>query len=105
VDKRGNAKSATSRSKPRLQRRQQLTPRGTLGGQAISAQYLRSAAQLESVGDGRYFVRLCRDPMKPVYAYQTTGAERMFGAPQKFVLDLRGRAPVPVPQTDRTPGP
>jgi hypothetical protein len=59
----------------------------TLNGQTISADYLRNSATLESVGDGRYYVKLGKDPMKPVYAYQGANGE----APQKFVLDLRNR--------------
>lgn len=65
----------------------------TLNGQRVDANYLRAAGQLESVGDGRYLVRLGRDPLKPVYAYQGAYGE----APQKFVLDLRGRQPAVVP--------
>lgn len=59
----------------------------TLNGTPVTAQYLRGNAQLESVGDGRYFVKLGRDPMAPIYAYQ---------GDRKFVLDLRGRAPAPL---------
>lgn len=68
----------------------------TLAGEPISADYLRGNAQLESVGDGRYFVRLGRDPMRPIYAYQGANTEM----PQKFVLDLRGRTGRPVPFVD-----
>jgi hypothetical protein len=59
----------------------------TLNGQAVTSDYLRSSATLESVGDGRYFVKLGKDPMKPVYAYQGANTE----SPQKFMLDLRNR--------------
>jgi hypothetical protein len=59
----------------------------TLNGQPITANYLRNSATLESVGDGRYYVKLGKDPMKPVYAYQGANTE----APQKFMLDLRNR--------------
>lgn len=67
----------------------------TLSGQPVTAQYLRNAAKLESAGDGRYFVQLGNDPLRPVYAYQN-------GA--KFVLDLRNRAPAPVPYSAPTIG-
>lgn len=65
----------------------------TLHGEQITANYLRSNATLESVGDGRYYVKLGKDPLKPVYAYQGANTE----APQKFVLDLRNRAPGATP--------
>lgn len=61
----------------------------TLNGQPVNADYLRGSAQLESLADGRYLVRLGKDPLKPVYAYSYAGTE----APQKFVLDLRGKQP------------
>jgi hypothetical protein len=61
----------------------------TLNGAPISSNYLRGSAQLESIGSGRYLVKLGSDPLKPVYAYQNANTE----APQKFVLDLRGRQP------------
>lgn len=56
-------------------------------GEPVSASYLRNNATLESVGDGRYFVKLGHDPMKPVYAYADANTE----APRKFMLDLRNR--------------
>ncbi len=59
----------------------------TLGGEKIDANYLRNNATLESVGDGRYFIKLGKDPLRPVYAYQGANSE----APQKFMLDLRNR--------------
>lgn len=59
----------------------------TLNGQKVDANYLRDNATLESVGDGRYFVKLGKDPLRPVYAY--TGANS--DSPQKFMLDLRNR--------------
>ncbi len=61
----------------------------TLTGQPLTAEYMRSTAKLESVGDGRYGVLLGSDPSKPIYAYRLdpTGAEPA----SKFVLDLRGR--------------
>jgi hypothetical protein len=59
----------------------------TLNGQPITANYLRNSATLESVGDGRYYVKLGKDPMKPIYAYTGANTE----APQRFMLDLRNR--------------
>jgi hypothetical protein len=59
----------------------------TLGGEKVDANYLRNNATLESVGDGRYYVKLGKDQMKPVYAYQGANTE----TPQKFMLDLRNR--------------
>jgi hypothetical protein len=59
----------------------------TLNGEKVDANYLRNNATLESVGDGRYYVKLGKDPLKPVYAYQGAATE----APQKFMLDLRNR--------------
>jgi len=59
----------------------------TLNGQPVTANYLRNNATLESVGDGRYYVKLGKDPLKPVYAYQGANTE----APAKFMLDLRNR--------------
>lgn len=59
----------------------------SLHGENIDANYLRNNATLESVGDGRYYVKLGKDQMKPVYAYQGANTE----TPQKFMLDLRNR--------------
>ena len=65
----------------------------SLAGEPISADYLRQNAQLESIGSGRYLVRLGRDAARPIYAYQNANSE----APSKFVLDLRGRQPAALP--------
>jgi tail lysozyme len=59
----------------------------TLNGQPLSPEYLRNSAQLEGVGQGRYMVRLGKDPMKPIYAF--TGADTE--TPRPFILDLRNR--------------
>ena len=73
----------------------------TLGGQPVSADYLRSNGQLESVGDGRYFVKLGADPMRPIYAYGPN-PDAAYGAPvSKFILDLRGRAGAPSTMGDQ----
>ena len=61
----------------------------TLAGQPVTRDYLRGSAQLESYGDGRYLVRLGRDPARPTYAVRSANTEM----PEKFVLDLRGRKP------------
>ena len=75
----------------------------TLGGQRITADYLRSNGQLESAGDGRYFVRLGRDPMKPIYAYSPAQAPPQGnGQWSKFTLDLRNRAPMPREPVDES---
>jgi len=73
----------------------------TLSGQPVTSAYLRDSARLESAGDGRYFVLLGNDPMRPVYAYQGANSE----APGKFVLDLRGRAAAPVGTVMPPPNP
>lgn len=69
----------------------------TLNGAPVTADYLRGNAQLESIGDGKYLLRLGRDAAKPIYAYQGATGE----LPQKFVLNLRGRplGPQPGPYT------
>jgi hypothetical protein len=59
----------------------------TQNGEPITANYLRNNATLESAMDGRYFVKLGRDPLKPIYAYQYARTD----TPRKFVLDLRNR--------------
>jgi hypothetical protein len=59
----------------------------SLHGEPITAAYLNGRATLESIGDGKYYVKLGKDPLKPVYAYQGANTE----APSKFVLDLRNR--------------
>jgi hypothetical protein len=61
----------------------------TLNGAPVTADYLRNSATLQSAGDGRYFVTLGRIAAAPIYAYQYANTE----APQKFMLDLRGRRP------------
>lgn len=77
-----------------------LSAATTLHGEQIGAGYLRNHATLESIGDGRYYVKLGSDPLKPVYAYQGANTE----APSKFVLDLRNRPMGAAPQgTGPTP--
>lgn len=66
-----------------------LVGASTLSGEPITAKYLQGSAQLESIADGRYLVRLGSDATKPLYA--VTGIGNPFGAPAPFVLDLRGR--------------
>jgi hypothetical protein len=63
----------------------------TQSGTPITADYVRNNAQLESLSDGRYLVRLGRDAERPVYAFRGLG---VMGQPVKpFVLDLRQIAP------------
>lgn len=63
----------------------------TLSGTPLTAEYVRNNAQLESLSDGRYLVRLGRDAERPVYAFRDLG---VMGQPMKpFVLDLRGITP------------
>ncbi|QIB35807.1 hypothetical protein [Ancylobacter pratisalsi] len=59
----------------------------TLSGSAVTPEYLRNSASLETIGQGRYFVRLNRDPARPSYAVRDG---------QPFMLDLRDRQPAPV---------
>jgi hypothetical protein len=59
----------------------------TLNGQPVGANYLRDSATLESAGDGRYYVKLGNDPLKPVYAFTGANTE----SPKPFLLDLRNR--------------
>ncbi|MFT4115422.1 transglycosylase SLT domain-containing protein [Bradyrhizobium sp.] len=59
----------------------------TTSGKAIDAAFLRSNAKLQAVADGRYLVQVNRDDGNPQYA-------ALAGKP--FVLDLRGRKPMPV---------
>jgi hypothetical protein len=44
----------------------------TQSGTPITAEYVRNNAQLESLSDGRYLVRLGRDPERPVYAFRSS---------------------------------
>lgn len=63
----------------------------TQSGTPVTADYLRNNAQLESLSDGRYLVRLGRDFERPVYAFRNLGVQ---GQPMKpFVLDLRNITP------------
>jgi hypothetical protein len=70
----------------------------TLNGEPVTAAYLRNNATLESAGDGRYFVKLGKDPLKPIYAYQYAQTDK----PQKFMLDLRNRPLGTVPPSAPT---
>ncbi|MCK1585492.1 hypothetical protein IVB03_39550 [Bradyrhizobium sp. 168] len=63
----------------------------TLSGTPVTAEYVRNNAQLESLSDGRYLLRLGRDPERPIYAFRNLGVQ---GQPMKpFALDLRQIAP------------
>jgi muramidase (phage lysozyme) len=67
----------------------------TSNGTPITAEYVRNNAQLESYGDGRYLVRLGRDPERPIYAFQDIGAN-VPNRLRPFVLDLRNVKPSPL---------
>lgn len=62
-------------------------------GNPITVPWFNNNAQLENVGDGRYNVRLGKgiETSNPPYAYQDKGEGN---APERFILDLRGRAPI-----------
>lgn len=64
----------------------------TQNGTAITADYVRNNAQLESLSDGRYLVRLGRDPERPIYAFRDVGAN-VPNRLRPFVLDLRNITP------------
>lgn len=67
----------------------------TQNGQKVDANYLRNNAQLESLSDGRYLVRLGRDFNRPIYAFRDEGYSG--SSRQKvFVLDLRNVTPNPL---------
>jgi hypothetical protein len=63
---------------------------------------LRGAATLESVGDGRYYVKLGKDPLRPIYAFQDAINSDI---PQRFKLDLRDRAmgAITIPMAEARP--
>lgn len=60
----------------------------TGSGRAITADYLRSSARLQAVGEAEYLVVLNRNDAAPQYATS-------FG--RAFVLNLKGRQPAPQP--------
>lgn len=64
----------------------------TQSGAPITPGYIRDNAQLESIADGRYLIRLGRDAEKPIYAFRDVGAA-VQGRMRPFVLDLRGISP------------
>jgi hypothetical protein len=75
----------------------------TLSGEPVTFDFLfpggfcaLNVATLKSMGEGRYFVKLGKDPLRPIYAYTGANTE----SPQKFVLDLRNR---PLGVTARPP--
>lgn len=72
----------------------------TLKGERVTSDYLQSTATLESAGDGKYFVKLDGNSLKPVYAYaQPQLPPNGDGKWSKFVLDLRNVKP----STDAAP--
>jgi len=66
-----------------------------LSGRPISANMLRRSGRLEAVGQGRYMVNFAAPGDKPIYAYRGWGDAP--GGIDRFVLDLTGRQPAPVP--------
>lgn len=60
----------------------------TLSGRQITPDFLRNQAQLESIGEGKYLVKI-----GSAYAMRYAGTE----SPSPFVLDLKGRAAAPTP--------
>jgi len=64
----------------------------TQSGTPITADYVRGSAQLESLSDGRYLVRLGRDPERPIYAMRDVGAG-VANRLRPFILDLRAISP------------
>jgi muramidase (phage lysozyme) len=72
----------------------------TQSGTPITADYVRNNAQLESLSDGRYLVRLGRDPERPIYAFRDVGAN-VPNRLRPFILDLRNVTPA-TPAIDPT---
>jgi hypothetical protein len=64
----------------------------TLSGTPITAAYVQQTAQLETLSDGRYLIRLGRRPEEPIYAFRDIGAPGA-GRIKPFVLDLRKVTP------------
>lgn len=73
----------------------------TLSGSPVTPEYLRGSAKLETIGDGRYLVRLNNDPARPSYAVKASGNPAAPPAP--FVLDLRDRRPATIPSWASSP--
>ena len=79
----------------------------TMSGRPITADYVRQNAQLENAGDGKYFIRLGRDPSRPVYAMsQREAPPQGNGQFSRFVLDLSNRPATPLasPAPEFMPG-
>jgi hypothetical protein len=64
----------------------------TLSGTPITAAYVQQTAQLETLSDGRYLIRLGRRPEEPIYAFRDLGVSGA-GRIKPFVLDLRKVTP------------
>jgi hypothetical protein len=64
-------------------------------GRAVSANYLRAQGHLEAIGPGRYMVNFAGPGEKPIYAYSGWGDAP--GSVDRFILDLTGRKPGPLP--------
>jgi hypothetical protein len=66
-----------------------------LNGRPVSANLLRQQGRLEAIGPGRYMVNFAGPAEKPIYAYRGWGDAP--GGIDRFVLDLTGRKPGPLP--------
>ena len=64
----------------------------TQSGTPVTSDYVRNNAQLESIADGRYLVRLGRDSERPIYAFRDLGVSGP-GRLKPFILDLRPIVP------------
>jgi hypothetical protein len=64
---------------------QQMQGAMTQTGKPVTADYLQQNAQLETIGQGKYNIKLGRSDQTPIYAYNADGS--------KFVLDLTKVAP------------
>jgi hypothetical protein len=73
----------------------------TLSGQSVTADYVRNRAQLESVGDGRYLIRLGQNAGQPIYAFtQVRMDAHDLGTPKPFILDFRSLPIAPEQKPD-----
>jgi hypothetical protein len=68
-----------------------------LNGRPVTADFVRAQGHLEAIGQGRYLVNFGGSGEKPIYAYSGWGDTPGAPADRRFVLDLTGRQPMPVP--------
>jgi hypothetical protein len=59
----------------------------TLNGQKVGADYLRSSAQLESIGDGRYLLRLGGEAK--LFSQSIAGANTRASVLQDYISEIR----------------